>query len=57
MRRFVRPESYVNFPDRELKDWQHAYYGDNLARLSAVKRKYDPENFFQFAQASRSIRP
>jgi FAD/FMN-containing dehydrogenase len=51
MQRFVLPRSYVNFPDRGLKDWQHAYYGENLARLSGVKRRYDPENLFRFAQS------
>jgi FAD/FMN-containing dehydrogenase len=51
MQRFVLPRSYVNFPDRGLKDWQHAYYGENLARLSRVKRRYDPENLFRFAQS------
>jgi len=44
-------ESYVNFPDRDVKDWQHACYGSNPARLSSVKRKYDPQNLFRFAQS------
>jgi FAD/FMN-containing dehydrogenase len=51
MQRFVLPRSYVNFPDRTLKNWQQAYYGENLARLSAVKRSYDPENLFRFEQS------
>jgi len=51
MQQFVQPESYVNFPDRDLKDWAKAYYGCNLRRLSGVKRTYDPSNLFSFAQS------
>lgn len=51
MNDFVQPESYVNFPDRELKNWAQAYYGSNLPRLSEMKRKYDPDNVFKFAQS------
>ncbi|WP_428032585.1 FAD-binding oxidoreductase [Ancylobacter sp.] len=51
MQRFVLARSYVNFPDRTLKDWQQAYYGENLARLSTVKRRYDPDNLFRFEQS------
>jgi hypothetical protein len=51
MKDFVQPESYVNFPDRDLKDWAQAYYGCNLHRLSQTKGKYDPGNIFQFGQS------
>lgn len=54
MKPFVLPESYVNFPNRELKDWENAYYGRNYGRLSKIKKKYDPDNIFRFKQ---SIRP
>lgn len=51
MQRFVQPRSYVNFPNRELADWGHAYYAGNLPRLSQVKSRWDPGNLFQFAQS------
>jgi FAD/FMN-containing dehydrogenase len=42
---------YPNFPDPELEDWAHAYYGTNFDRLLRVKRRYDPDNFFNFQQS------
>jgi hypothetical protein len=54
MRDFVLPQSYVNFPNRDLPNWEHAYYGDHLKPLREIKTKYDRENLFNFPQ---SIRP
>lgn len=51
MQRFLLPRSYVNFPDRDQADWKTAYYGDNLSRLSAIKRHYDRDNLFRFPQS------
>jgi FAD/FMN-containing dehydrogenase len=45
---------YQNFPDPDLKDSGHAYYGTNYDRLLRVKAKYDPANFFHFHQSLRT---
>jgi FAD/FMN-containing dehydrogenase len=43
--------AYVNYIDPLQKDWAHAYYGDNLARLQAIKAAADPHGFFAFQQS------
>ena len=45
---------YVNFMMDEGQERVRATYGDNYARLAAVKRTYDPTNFFHVNQ---NIRP
>jgi FAD/FMN-containing dehydrogenase len=43
--------AYVNYIDADISDFADAYYGSNLARLSQIKRTWDPTGFFGFPQA------
>ncbi len=51
MRPYASGAAYQNYIDPYLTDWQHAYYGTNLARLQHIKATYDAANFFHFAQS------
>ncbi|HSY51437.1 MAG TPA: BBE domain-containing protein [Thermoanaerobaculia bacterium] len=44
---------YVNYPDMDLKDWEHLYYLENYPRLQNVKAEWDPHNIFHHGQSVR----
>jgi FAD/FMN-containing dehydrogenase len=45
---------YVNFLETEGDERVQECYGENLARMVELKRKYDPTNMFRFNQNIRS---
>jgi hypothetical protein len=47
---FGASDAYVNYLGDEGPSAVKASYGGNYARLADLKRKYDPDNFFQFNQ-------
>jgi FAD/FMN-containing dehydrogenase len=48
--------TYPNYPDATLTDWPSAYHGASLPKLLEVKRHYDPDGVFDFAQGlSRAL--
>jgi FAD/FMN-containing dehydrogenase len=42
---------FPNFPDPDLDDWGHAYYGANYERLLRIKGTFDPDDVFRFHQS------
>jgi FAD/FMN-containing dehydrogenase len=48
---YTTRESYQNFPNRGIEDWQRAYYAENFERLVEIKTKYDRHDVFHNAQS------
>ncbi len=44
-------ESYQNFPNRAIQNWQQQYYAENFERLVDIKTAHDPGNLFHNAQS------
>ena len=51
MTRHWGDHAYVNYADASLGDPDTAYYGDNLPKLRAIKKKFDPTGFFTQPQS------
>jgi FAD/FMN-containing dehydrogenase len=51
MRPYVSGQAYQNYIDPSLKNWQQAYYGQNLQRLEDIRKRVDPDHYFNFPQA------
>jgi FAD/FMN-containing dehydrogenase len=51
MEAYTSSHCYQNFIDPSQENYLQAYYGQNLAQLQAVKRKYDPGNLFNYPQS------
>ena len=47
---FLKPGAYVNYLGDECESRVMAAYGANYERLAALKKKYDPTNFFRLNQ-------
>jgi hypothetical protein len=50
MKPYASGAAYQNYTDPTLRDWKTAYYGDAVTRLGKVKKQYDPDRFFSYAQ-------
>lgn len=38
--------AYLNEADFNQPNWQSTFYGDNYAKLTSIKNKYDPNHTF-----------
>ncbi|MEU5532601.1 FAD-binding oxidoreductase [Streptomyces sp. NPDC020362] len=50
MKPYASGAAYQNYTDSTLTNWRTAYYGDAAPRLAKVKKQYDPQRFFSYAQ-------
>ncbi|MFV0223736.1 FAD-binding oxidoreductase [Empedobacter falsenii] len=50
LRNLGNTKQYRNYPDINYPDANNAYFGTNLVRLQQLKKKYDPNNIFDYPQ-------
>jgi FAD/FMN-containing dehydrogenase len=56
MQPHVSGRAYSNYCDSLIDDWPRAYYGQNLARLESIKKRYDHHGLFNFPQSIPVVR-
>lgn len=42
---------YRNYPDINFRSYEELYYGNNLSRLQAIKKRYDPKDIIRHPQS------
>ncbi len=50
LRKLGNVKQYRNYPDINFPEANKAYFGNNLAQLQKLKKKYDPNNRFDYPQ-------
>ena len=51
MEQYGNGHSYQNYPNRDQANYKWAYWGRYYNLLVAIKKKYDPNNFFHYMQS------
>ena len=51
MNTYTNGHSYQNYPNRDQTGFQWAYWGAYYYQLVAIKKKYNPYNFFNYQQS------
>lgn len=42
---------YANYPSLTFKEYESAYYGKNISALKRIKKLFDPDDLFHYAQS------
>ncbi|KAF0562525.1 FAD-binding domain-containing protein [Gigaspora margarita] len=50
-KKYTSYESFQNYIDKDLDNWQYRYYGENFKKLVEIKNKIDPTNVFRWNQS------
>lgn len=57
MQPYFNGESYQNYPRRDLPDYPQQYWANSYPTLQQVKKKYDPNDVFNFPQGIQLPNP